>query len=192
MPTKLTKDFTAEEFNTPREPWPHGKDENRLQLAKRAQWLRDMAGVPGFITSAARSVEDNKAVGGAEDSQHMRAEAVDLVYPLVPLRTLAERALADVEAKRAPAFGQLIFYAKTGHVHISLPTLGARNGEILLASHGEDGRTVRYERIASAARVPVLSNTQAVGASVAGSLVLLGGVVLVVLALDGALGGIPS
>jgi hypothetical protein len=180
---KLTKDFSSEEFDTPREPWPTGKDENRRQLAIRAQWLRDLAGVPGQITSAARSDEDNAAVGGSSSSQHLKAEAIDVLFPLCPLRTLAERALADVKAKRAPAFGQLIFYAAQGHVHVSLATLGARNGEILLASK-EGGKTT-YAKITKADDVPALSAVQLAGVSVA-SVVVAGTLALALIVLGDA------
>lgn len=128
---KLTANFNADEFDV-HEPWPAGAhfETNRLELARRLQWLRDLAGVPVIVTSAYRSETHNAEVGGSPTSQHPKGEAVDAVTWLIPLRSLAARVLADVRAGRAPAFGQIIFYPVEGHTHLSLPTLGARNGEI--------------------------------------------------------------
>lgn len=176
MTTKLTNDFSADEFDTAREPWPSGKDANRAQLAVRAQWLRDLAGSLGIITSAARSAEDNAHVGGSGSSQHVKFEAIDVVYPFAPLRLLAERALADIKAGRAPAFGQLIFYVRAGHVHISLPTLGARNGEVLIAD--DTGPATQYAKLTRADQLPALSGSQANAATVVGVLAVVGGVLI--------------
>lgn len=125
----LTRNFAAHEFDR-HEPWPADKAANRQALADRLQWVRDRAGVPVEITSAWRSPDRNDDAGGSSTSQHMRAEAVDAWALLIPFRKLAELLLEDVRAGRAPAFGQLIFYPREGHIHLSLPTLGARNGEL--------------------------------------------------------------
>lgn len=129
---KLTANFDASEFTVPSvpEPWPVGKDLNRLQLAQLAQWVRNLAGVFGIITSAWRSLTHNAEVGGSSTSQHPKAEALDVVFRLIALRILAERVLTAIAQGTAPKFGQIIFYPLEGHVHMSLPTLGARNGEV--------------------------------------------------------------
>lgn len=173
---QLTKDFSADEFDTARAPWPAGKDANRAQLAALAQWLRDLAGSAGYITSASRSDADNAHVGGSESSQHKKQEAVDLVYPFAPLRLLAERALAEIKAGRAPAFGQLIFYVRAGHVHVSLPTLGARNGEMLVAD--DTGPATRYAQLTRADQLPALSASQSNAASIVGVLAVVGGALI--------------
>lgn len=167
---KLTANFSASEFDKG-EPWPAGKDANRAELAAIAQRLRDLAGVPGVITSAYRSPERNQEVGGTETSQHMKAEAVDILFLLVPIRTLAERFLAAVRAGEFPPFGQVIFYADRGHVHFSLPRLGSRNGEVRW-SHEVSGQRV-YPFLANADVLPTLSTKQkAAGVAIPGVAVL--------------------
>lgn len=156
---KITPNFDSREFDTPGNPWPDGYDANRAALADLLQWLRDLAGCPGRITSASRSKLHNDAVGGTEDSQHMKQEAVDVVFLLCPIRTLAERVLASVRAGKAPKFGQIIFYADKGHVHVSLATLGDRNGEIR-RSYTEANGTRRYPFLSSASTLPMLSDAQ--------------------------------
>jgi hypothetical protein len=48
-------------------------------LADFLEEVRAVVGAPLLITSGVRSPELNKAVGGAEKSQHMRGEAVDMI-----------------------------------------------------------------------------------------------------------------
>lgn len=171
----LTPNFSAAEFDVG-EPWPAALEANRLRLAERLQWLRNLAGVPGIISSAFRSPAHNAAVDGVESSQHVKGEAVDVVFYLVPLRTLGERILAAVRAGSAPAFGQIILYVDRGHVHLSLPTLGSRNGELrfsrVVAGHRE------YPFLTSAEQLPMVSEAQArrglqLLAVVAGAVVIL-------------------
>lgn len=126
---KLTENFDTQEFNV-HEPWPAQYAENRIALAKLAQWLRNLARTPGSITSGFRSPSHNAEVGGVETSQHMRGEAIDIVFPSTPLRVMGQRILQSVADHTAPKFGQVILYADKGHIHLSLPTLGGRNGEV--------------------------------------------------------------
>jgi hypothetical protein len=158
---KLTPNFDSTEFDI-HEPWPQtaAAIANRQQLAELDQWLRDLAGVAGFITSAYRSPERNAEVNGSETSQHMQAQATDVVFYLVPLRTLAARVLEAVSAGEAPAFGQLIFYGDRGHVHCSLPTLGSRNGEIRYSLGPNADGTRSYPKLTDANQLPQLSSTQ--------------------------------
>lgn len=154
---RLTDNFDSREFDV-NEPWPAGRDANRLALAVRLQAVRDIAGVPVVITSANRSGSRNEAVGGSSTSQHLRAEAVDAVALLIPFRELVRRVLDAVHAGTFPTFGQLIFYPNEGHFHLSLPTLGTRNGETLIKWAD------RYETLARAEQVPELSGAQLRGA----------------------------
>lgn len=164
----LTANFRAAEFDV-HEPWPLGVGyaAKRLALAERLQWLRDLAGVPMLITSAWRSAARNAEIGGSATSQHMQGEAVDTVAWLVPIRTLAARVLASVRAGQAPAFGQIIFYPNEGHVHVSLPTLGQRNGEVRYKD-----ATGRYPFLTSANALPVWSAAQRRGGLWLGALAL--------------------
>ena len=81
----LTKNFTDDEFKCPccREfvdslPF-------RAFLAK-LQDARNLAGIPFAITSGYRCEEHNAAVGGKEDSSHMKGVAAD-----IRVRTSSER-----------------------------------------------------------------------------------------------------
>ena len=46
-------------------------------IALQLQKIRDMLGKPIIITSGWRSVEHNKAIGGAKNSQHLYGKAAD-------------------------------------------------------------------------------------------------------------------
>lgn len=155
---RLTRNFAVSEFDV-NEPWPPDKGVNRRQLAELLQWLRDLAKSPGVVTSAYRSPQRNAEVGGTETSQHMKGEAADVVFNFVGLRTLGQRVLDDIAAGKAPRFGQIIFYHDRGHVHVSLPTLGSRNGEVRHSYIGENG-TRYYPLLASAADLPLVSDRQ--------------------------------
>lgn len=153
----LTRNFSRSEFDRASSGGTFPSAANLQPLAELAQWLRDLAGVPGTVTSAFRSPTDNTHVGGSSVSQHMSSEAVDVYFGLVPLRTLADRILASIADGSAPYYGQVIVYPSEGHVHVSLPTLGARNGETRYAA--DDGSypfltdTVAQLPLASGAQV---------------------------------------
>lgn len=158
---KLTANFAAAEFDV-HEAYPAQWATSKLpELAALCQWLRDLAGVPGLVTSAYRSPAHNDAVDGAEHSQHLAGEAADVVFALVPIRTLAARVLTSIDEGGAPAFGQVIFYADRGHVHVSLPTLGERNGEVRYSSGVNGDGTRSYPLLTDAAQLPYVSEAQA-------------------------------
>lgn len=70
----LTKNFTMDELKC-----KHcGKCEMQFDLLNSLQTLRDLFGKPLRISSGYRCEEHNKAVGGAEDSQHTKGVAVDI------------------------------------------------------------------------------------------------------------------
>lgn len=155
---QLTPNFSADEFDV-HEPYPEQWRSTKLpQLAARCQWLRDLAASRGDVTSAWRSAARNTAVHGSKTTQHDDGEAADVLFLLISMQSHAARVLASIRAKTAPTFGQVIFYPVEGHVHISLATLGSRNGE------------VRYKRIVNgvetfpflvdAEQLPVLSSPQ--------------------------------
>lgn len=169
--TRISRNFQLWEFMTPNVPedYPGAWAPTKLaELGQILQWVRDLAGVPGRVTSAYRTPARNAAIHGADDSQHMDGDAADVVFVLVPVRTLAARVLAAIDT--APAFGQVILYGDTGHVHVSNPAarLGDRNGQLLF-SPGVDATGVRrYEPLdvaLVAGDVPLLSPQQTMSAA---------------------------
>lgn len=170
---KLTPNFDTSEFDI-HEPFPVHLSGNRQKLAIIAQWLRDIAGSYGRITSAYRSPARNAEVGGTETSQHQKGEAIDIVFPLASMRAMAERVLSDIASGRAPHFGQIIFYVDRGHIHLSLPTLGNRNGEVRFSfTHGGD-RLYPFLTAQTIAQLPGLTGAQAsVASKASGGVALL-------------------
>jgi hypothetical protein len=139
--TKLTPNFDSREFDV-HEPWPAMYAANRQRLAELAQWLRNLAGSPGYITSAYRNPARNDLVGGVKNSQHTKGEALDITFPLITDRELAARVFASEQAGTAPAYGQFILYDDTAHVHISLGTKREK-----LVGYRDANRVRRYRRL---------------------------------------------
>lgn len=120
------------------------------RLVRNLEWLcrrvlqpaRAHFGLPVSVNSGYRSVAVNAAVHGAENSQHMRGEAVDFEVPGVPNIDLA-RWVRDAVV----GFDQLILECyrpgdpSSGWVHVSM-TRATNRGEVLTAAK-VDGR-MRY------------------------------------------------
>ncbi len=160
----LTRNFSRAEFDRP-EPYPAELvDDHLLPLVNRAQWLRDLAGTPGYVTDTFRSAAHNAAIVGASStSQHMDGDAVDVYFALTPIRELARRALASIADGSAPQFGQLIFYAVKGHVHISNPAdrLADRNGQVLLCTGADESGADIFEPLTDVdQQLPLFSTAQ--------------------------------
>jgi zinc D-Ala-D-Ala carboxypeptidase len=62
-------------FNEKEDPKMIGISEDLMEMLDNA---REIAGVPFIITSGVRSLAENNAVGGVEDSSHLYGLAVDL------------------------------------------------------------------------------------------------------------------
>lgn len=77
---QLTTNFSLEELARASSK---GFDESRVHMpsVKRLQKLRDLCGLPIFITSYWRSPEHNAAVGGAKNSAHLTGHAFDIRIP---------------------------------------------------------------------------------------------------------------
>lgn len=78
MGTALTKNFTLEEVVCKCGCGFRPKQ----SFMDKLQELRDAFGSPMKITSAARCAAYNKQIGGADKSQHIDANAVDVVVPV--------------------------------------------------------------------------------------------------------------
>ena len=83
-----------------------------------AERVRAFLGMPMIISSGFRCPELNAAVGGKDDSQHLRGEAIDFTCPGfgAPIRIVE----ALVPARRILGIDQLILEA--GWVHASFTT----------------------------------------------------------------------
>lgn len=108
--TKISKNFTVKEFAC-----KDGSDVVLIdcELVTILQCLRNTFGKPVFITSAYRTEEHNKSVGGAKNSQHLLGKAADIYIQGVSLQKIK-----DVIETIMPSRGGIIVYNKKGFVHI--------------------------------------------------------------------------
>ncbi|MFW5981545.1 MAG: YcbK family protein [bacterium] len=72
---QLTRDFSLKEFEC--KDGSHQVVVHR-ELVLKLQKLRDRLGFPIIINSAYRNKTHNKAVGGSDNSQHLKGTAVDI------------------------------------------------------------------------------------------------------------------
>lgn len=82
MPTHLTQNFALEELAC-RDGTPVPKEfhANALDICIRAQKLRTLLGSGLNVTSGYRTQAHNTKVGGAKNSAHLTASALDLSSP---------------------------------------------------------------------------------------------------------------
>ena len=78
--------------------------------------IRERFAVPMIITSGYRCEKVNKLVGGVDNSQHMKGEAVDCCFAGFSKK---EMAAAFFEIAEEFDFDQMIYYKKKGIIHIS-------------------------------------------------------------------------
>lgn len=143
---KLSKNFTLAELENSAYATRNDLDnripESLLPLVQALvtnvlQPVRDLLKEPVIVSSGYRSYQVNKGVGGSPRSQHMRAEAADLV----PVRMSVPAAFKKIAASDIP-FDQLIL--EFGRwIHISHRKEGPQRRQVLIAKR-ENGRTV-YE-----------------------------------------------
>lgn len=138
---RLTAHFLQSEFDV-HEPIP---DRWRYKAALHAQQAEAWRAASGArymqVTSCYRSPERNDAVNGADNSEHLTADAADYVFAGVSDRAIGELALLALERRVSlPAWGQLIVYKDTAHNHLSLPrTDGRPNNQALIAWRDSSG-----------------------------------------------------
>lgn len=78
--------------------------------------IRERFAIPMIITSGYRCEKLNKLVGGVDNSQHRKGEAVDFYFEGFSKK---EMATAFFEIAENFDFDQLIYYKKKGFIHIS-------------------------------------------------------------------------
>ena len=78
--------------------------------------IRERFAVPMIVTSGYRCKKVNELVGGVDNSQHMKGEAVDFCFAGFSKK---EMAAAFFEIAEEFDFDQLIYYKKKGIIHIS-------------------------------------------------------------------------
>lgn len=100
------------------------------RLAERLETVRDLIGGPIRITSGYRSPKLNWRVGGSPSSDHVKGLAADFRAPPRMAPRHAFIALRQHHATGALDYDQLIYYPRTGHIHIGI---------------GEPGRGMSWE-----------------------------------------------
>lgn len=78
--------------------------------------VRERFGAPMIITSGYRCKKVNELVGGVNNSQHMKGEAVDFCFAGF---SKTEMVAVFFEIAEKYNFDQLIYYRKKGIIHIS-------------------------------------------------------------------------
>lgn len=147
MSERLTPSFTLAEFLASQTATRKGISNTpdagslntiRTVLAPGMQRIRDLLGVPLFITSGYRSPSLNRAVGGSRTSQHVTGNAADFNAPGFGSPLEICRFLDKHRAQIG--FDQLI--EEGTWVHVSF-VAGTPRGQVLTAYF--EGGSVRYE-----------------------------------------------
>lgn len=146
MSERLTQSFSLDEFLASQTATRKGISNTpdagslntiRTVLAPGLQRVRDLLGVPMFITSGYRSPTLNRSVGGSRTSQHVTGNAADFYAPGFGSPLEICRFLNQHRAQIG--FDQLI--EEGTWVHISF-VAGAPRGQVLTAYF--EGGGVRY------------------------------------------------
>ncbi len=113
---ELTVSSAAARLGLDNTPTPEAAQAMQALVSNVLDPLRTGLGRPVRVTSGYRAPPVNKAVGGAESSQHMSGEAAD-----IKVDGVAAEALATAIIQLGLPFDQLIWYApeRGGHVHVS-------------------------------------------------------------------------
>lgn len=90
--------------------------------------IRERFAVPMVITSGYRCERLNKLIGGVDNSQHMKGEAVDFCFAGFSKK---EMTAAFFEIAEEFNFDQMIYYKKRGFIHISYSRKNNRHQAII-------------------------------------------------------------
>lgn len=90
--------------------------------------IREKFAVPMIVTSGYRCKRLNELVGGVDNSQHMKGEAVDFCFAGFSKK---EMAAAFFEIAEDFNYDQLIYYKKKGFIHASYSRKNNRHQVII-------------------------------------------------------------
>jgi len=130
---ELTRSNTARRLGLDDTPTPEAQAAMQALVADVLDPLRRMLGRPIRVGSGYRAPAVNRAIDGAESSQHMRGEAVDIKVDGMGAQELALFILRS----GLPA-DQVIWYApeRGGHVHLSYTRVRANRRQAMHAPAG--------------------------------------------------------
>ena len=130
---ELTSSSAAARLGLDNTPTPAAQQAMQVLVVQVLDPLRAALGRPVRVTSGYRSPAVNRAVRGADESQHKLGEAADIFADGLTAPELA----AAVLRLKLP-FDQLIWYApeRGGHVHVSFTTRRPNRGQVLHAPAG--------------------------------------------------------
>lgn len=123
----LSANFKVKELLHPETEWHHLTKEQQLnikRLVRRLERLRVLENkaflinYPGRHNAGFRTRKQNKSVGGAKNSYHLKGMAADIAVPDGSLRSIAIKA-RDI-------FGGVILYEHRGFIHLDLRDLEGR------------------------------------------------------------------
>jgi uncharacterized protein YcbK (DUF882 family) len=121
---QVTKNFKLSELEFS-DPIPAEKIASAVELLQNLQIIRDHFQRPIVIISGYRSPERNKAVGGADKSQHLEAKAADIKIAGVPTEEIYNR-IDKLISQGKIKQGGLGKYIKSGFVHYDVRGTKAR------------------------------------------------------------------
>jgi uncharacterized protein YcbK (DUF882 family) len=121
---QVTKNFKLSELEFS-DPIPAEKIASATELLQNLQIIRDHFQRPIVIISGYRSPERNKAVGGADKSQHIEAKAADIKIAGIPTEEIYNR-IDKLISQGKIKQGGLGKYIKSGFVHYDVRGTKAR------------------------------------------------------------------
>jgi len=137
---ELTRSNAAQRLGLSNAPTAQAAEAMRALVENVVSPLQEQLGDRQIqITSGYRSQAVNEAVGGAEASQHMSGEAIDIKVPGMS----AQQLVTFIENSGLP-FDQLIWYdvARGGHVHVSYSQRRSNRRRVMYAPASGGYRTV--------------------------------------------------
>ena len=147
---ELTGSATARRLGIDNSPTPEAEAAMRALVADVLDPLRQMLGRPIHVSSGYRAPSLNRAIDGAERSQHMRGEAVD-----IKVDGMTAQELAAFILRSGLPVDQVIWYApeRGGHVHLSYTRERANRRQAMHAPAG--GGYLAYAPAAAASSAQV-------------------------------------